>query len=58
MSASEHSLAEIVLVGSADANGTKQNGVSSVSHNISLPFSVGSTWVFLTVLCLLMFIRY
>ena len=37
MSASEHSLAEIVLVGSAKPNDTKQSGVSSsVSHTISI----------------------
>lgn len=37
MSASEHSLAEIVLVVSAEASGTKQNGdSSSVSHAISV----------------------
>lgn len=37
MSASEHSLTEIVLIGSAEPNDTKQNGVrSSGSHMISV----------------------
>jgi len=37
MSANEHSLAEIVLVGSAESNDTKQNGISSsVAHTISV----------------------